>query len=258
MCSEANGISLQQQNPDPAEEAAINLTSPSLGAIRRTSAVDTVRARIALAVEAGLVVPGERLPPTTETAIAFGVSEMTVRRAYRMLRDEGVLIRRRGNTGGTFVSDAPTAGTVAAIAEYRSDTEHVRGLIDQRAVLETGLAHLAAEARGESELASLSALVEQMRCAANWAEFREADVDFHDRLADAAHSAAAASLHRRISRELYGYFLPYPIGYLRRSNEEHAHLVDALAAGDAARAGALAYAHVTELHSSMYVGLWPR
>ena len=61
----------------------MDLGSPSLGAIRRTTAVDTVRARISLALELGMLVPGQRLPAPEEAARAFGVSEMSVRRAYR-------------------------------------------------------------------------------------------------------------------------------------------------------------------------------
>ncbi|MHC5797510.1 FadR/GntR family transcriptional regulator [Lacisediminihabitans sp. FW035] len=236
------------------KEDAIDLSSPSLGAIRRTSAVDTVRARIALAVDLGLVLPGERLPAIDETAVAFGVSEMTVLRAYRMLQESGVLVRRRGHTGGTFVSETPSTGSVPAVAEYRADSAHVHGLIDQRAALETGLAHLAASSRDDDELAELRARVQRMRDATNWAEYREADTEFHDLLAAAAHSPAASALHRLISRELYGYFLPYPLEYLHRSNDEHAEIITALEAKDASLAGSLANAHVIELHSSMYVG----
>jgi GntR family transcriptional regulator, transcriptional repressor for pyruvate dehydrogenase complex len=233
----------------------IDLSSPTLGAIRRTSAVDTVRARIALAVELGLVRPGERLPPTDETAVAFGVSEITVRRGYRMLQDDGVLVRRRGHTGGTFVADDPAHVPVVARAEYRADATRVHGLIDQRAVLESGLARLGAHARSDDDLATMAQQVERMAVAANWAEFRELDAAFHARMAAASALPAGAELHARVSTELYAYFLPYPLDYLRASNAEHGLLVDALRAGDGDAAAGLAYDHVRELHDSMYVGL---
>lgn len=215
-----------------------------------------MRARIALAVELGLVAPGERLPGPDETALAFDVSEMTVRRAYRALQDEGILERRRGYGGGTYVSESPPQGTVRAVAEYRADAHHVHALIDQRAVLESGLARLAAVAREQPDLDAMLTAVGAMRSAANWAAFREADAEFHDLLAASAHAPGAAELHRRVSHELYGYFLPYPLEYLRESNEQHQQMVDALAAHDGTAAAALAYAHVAELHSSMYVGDW--
>jgi DNA-binding FadR family transcriptional regulator len=233
----------------------MDLTSPSLGAIRRTSAVDTVRARISLAVELGMLAPGQRLPAPDETARAFEVSEMTVRRAYTMLGEEGIVVRRRGNTGGTFIAEAPPSGTVTEIDAYRADATHVHALIDQRATLEAGLAAVASSTRQETSLARLDDLVSEMREVPDWAGFREADAAFHAELASAAGVPGAAALHHRISHELYAYFIPYRIDYLRSSNREHALLVEALRARDAASASRLAFDHVAELHDSMYVGL---
>jgi GntR family transcriptional repressor for pyruvate dehydrogenase complex len=234
----------------------MDLASPSLGAIRRTTAVDTVRARISLAVELGMLAPGQRLPAPDETARAFEVSEMTVRRAYRALGDEGVVVRRRGNAGGTFIADAPTPGTVSAIDAYRADSAHVHALIDQRATLEAGLAAIVAGGSPESgRFTRLDSLVETMRTVPDWAGFREADTAFHAELAALAGLPGTTELHHRVSHELYAYFIPYRIDYLRASNEEHTLLVDALRAGDAAAASRVAFDHVAELHDSMYVGL---
>ena len=233
----------------------MDLASPALGSIRRTTAVDTVRARISLAVELGMLSPGQRLPGPEDTARAFEVSEMTVRRAYRLLSDEGVVVRRPGHAGGTFIADAPTVGTVVEIDAYRADAAHVHALIDQRATIEAGLAALVSTRPDEDSLARMDALVEDMRSAADWTGFRTADSAFHAALAEASGVSGAAELHHRVSHELYAYFIPYRIDYLRASNDEHARLVDALRAQDAATASRLAFDHVAELHASMYVGL---
>jgi GntR family transcriptional regulator, transcriptional repressor for pyruvate dehydrogenase complex len=232
----------------------MDLASPALGAIRRTTAVDTVRARISLAVELGMLVPGQRLPGTDDTARAFEVSEMTVRRAYRALSDEGVVVRRKGHAGGTFIADAPTLGTVVEIDAYRADAAHVHALIDQRAALEAGLAAIASASPDAVGLERLDALVAEMRTVPDWTGFRTADAAFHEELATIAGVDGAAELHHRVSHELYAYFIPYRIDYLRASNEEHARLVEALRAGDAGAASRLAFDHVAELHGSMYVG----
>lgn len=232
----------------------MDLASPALGAIRRTTAVDTVRARISLGVELGMLTPGQRLPGTDDTARAFGVSEMTVRRAYRALSEEGVVVRRPGHAGGTFIADAPAVGTVVEIDAYRADAAHVHALIDQRAVLESGLAALASSTADAEAFARLDALVEEMRTTPDWTGFRTADAAFHDTLAAIAGGEGAVELHHRITHELYAYFIPYRIDYLRASNDEHARLVDALRSGDAGAASHLAFDHVAELHGSMYVG----
>ncbi|MGH3692043.1 MAG: FadR/GntR family transcriptional regulator [Microbacterium sp.] len=233
----------------------MDLASPALGSIRRTTAVDTVRARISLAVELGMLTPGQRLPGPEVTARAFEVSEMTVRRAYRQLSDEGVVVRRPGHSGGTFIADTPTLGTVVEIDAYREDVTHVHALIDQRAALEAGLAALVSAHPDAEALTRLDALVEEMREASDWTDFRTADAAFHTALAEASGVRGAADLHHRVSHELYAYFIPYRIDYLHASNEEHARLVGALRAGDAASASRLAFDHVAELHASMYVGL---
>src|SRR4051794_29426989 len=115
-----------------------------LSGIRRLSALDAVRARIALAVDLGLLAPGERLPGTDRIAAALGVGEITARRALVSLCEDGVLERRRGRNGGTRVAARPAKGTVDATVAYRSDAAAVHRLIDHRLLLECGIAHLAA------------------------------------------------------------------------------------------------------------------
>ncbi|ATL87725.1 FadR family transcriptional regulator [Streptomyces malaysiensis subsp. malaysiensis] len=239
------------QEPSGAPSA---LTSSALAAIRRTSAVDTVRARISLAVDLGLLAPGERLPNVQATAAALGVGEITVRRALRTLEDEGVVQRRPGRTGGTFIAERPRRRTVAQVAAYREDSERVHRLIDERIVLEAGFAHLAAERLDRPGLGRLDQCVREMDAAGSWAEFHAGDKRFHLALAEAAGLPSALAMYERVTGELYAYFLPYPLDYLRGSNEQHKAIRAALGARDAALAAGLLRDHVTELHHSMYVG----
>lgn len=51
--------------------------------------------------------PGDRLPTERELVEEFGVARMTVRHALDVLQMEGLIERRRGRTGGTFVRSAP-------------------------------------------------------------------------------------------------------------------------------------------------------
>lgn len=46
---------------------------------------------------------GHKFPPERELAEEFGVARMTVRKALELLQMEGVVERRRGRTGGTFL-----------------------------------------------------------------------------------------------------------------------------------------------------------
>ncbi|GDY78869.1 hypothetical protein SAV31267_083540 [Streptomyces avermitilis] len=161
------------------------LTALELSGVRRLSALEAVRARIALAVDLGLLSPGERLPGTAQIARALDVSEITARRALVSLCGDGVLERRRGRNGGTLVAAHPTPGTVLTTETYRTATDAVHRLIDHRLALECGIAHLASVRASGEDLSELQEIVEEMDRAPSWAEFHGCDERFHLRLAEA-------------------------------------------------------------------------
>lgn len=227
------------------------LSAPALTGIRRLSALDTVRARIALAVELGLLAPGECLPPGPEIASALGVGEITVRRALVSLCADGVLERRRGRGGGTLVAPEPATGVVTEIAAYTGAAAEVHDLIDHRLALEAGLVHLAAVRRADEALAEMTELVARMDKASGWAEFHELDARFHQTVVSASGVKAAVGQYGHVVRELYRYYLPYPMEYLRESNREHGELVAALESRDPATAVEVTCRHVEVLHSTM-------
>jgi len=235
--------------------AASPLSRGPLAAVRRTSAIDTVRVRISLAVDLGLLAPGERLPNVPATAAALGVAEITVRRAFGALEREGVVERRPGRNGGTFIAARPRHDAVAETAAYHEDTARVHRLIDERAVLEAGFGHFAAERIGPAALGELDSAIAEMDAAASWAEFHAADRRFHATVVASADLPAAQEMYEQVTGELYRYFLPYPMSYLRTSNEQHKEIGSALGARDSALAARLLSAHAAELHRTMYVGL---
>src|SRR5690606_23826032 len=54
---------------------------------------------------AGKWQPGERMPSEAELIAIYGVSRITVRQAFELLVNEGLVYRRRGS--GTFVNVTP-------------------------------------------------------------------------------------------------------------------------------------------------------
>lgn len=106
--------------------------APGAAAVTRLSAVDTVRARVLLSIEHALLAPGSKLPHTELLAAGLEVSVITARRALESLVDDGVLERRRGRGGGTFVAADPPTINDSSVTAYRADADAILRLIDQR------------------------------------------------------------------------------------------------------------------------------
>jgi len=230
------------------------LDDPGLTGITRLSASDTVRARIALAVELDLIAPGERLPRDAEIASALDVSEMTVRRALEAMAEDGLVERRRGRRGGTFTTGRRDSVPDRAAEVFREDAAEVHRLIDVRTLFECTLVHHAAVAATEEEIAEMAACVAEAASAQDWSAYHRADERFHLAVAQASGLAWAIPPYREVLAELYTYFIPYPIDRLHRANEDHARIVDAIRDRDAVAAVAHMREHVQVLHRTMYVG----
>lgn len=56
-------------------------------------------------IDAGQLLPDDKLPPEEDLAAALGVSRMTLRQALGSLEGRGLLERRRGRAGGNFVRE---------------------------------------------------------------------------------------------------------------------------------------------------------
>lgn len=229
---------------------------PRLSGLRRLTAFETVRARIVLATHLNLLHPLEMLPSAAALAEAFGVSEVTVKRALVSLARDGVVERLRGRAGGTRIAADPLLPSVVGTADSFYDyTEEVLTLIDQRSVLECGLTFVAAGRLTPQHCDELADLVEAMQTTDSWADFHRLDATFHRAVVRTADVPGAIALHERILAQLYQFFLPYDLSSLRESNEEHRALVVGLRAGDAELAARLAREHVDCLRTSMFIGL---
>lgn len=86
---------------------------------------EKIKRHIRQLVSSGELAPHERVPSESFLVEQFGVSRMTVHRALRELKEEGVVVRVSGV--GTFVADAQPKGhliTVSNIAQEIRDRGH--------------------------------------------------------------------------------------------------------------------------------------
>lgn len=235
-------------------DAAV-LRDPKLASVIRLSAVDTVRARIGLALELNLLQPGERLPSDAEVAQALEVSEITARRALMGLAQDGFLNRIRGKNGGTFVSNALPKTKISETEAYKSQKKLVDQLIDERTLAECSLGYFAVKNATQEQFDYLDAQIQAAAQADNWADYHRADELFHKGLALASGQSWGIMRHAEVLAELYKFFVPYPIDYLHEVNHDHELILKHLKNRDAEAAVAQIRDHIQVLHKTMFTGL---
>src|SRR4029079_14493158 len=90
----------------------------------------------------GALRPGDRLPTVTAMADRMGVARASVREAYRVLKNRGLLEVTQG--GGTFVAALPMDGG-GVLRQFRlADRETLAHLFEARLVLEPPITAFAA------------------------------------------------------------------------------------------------------------------
>jgi DNA-binding FadR family transcriptional regulator len=187
------------------------------------SGAELVRSRIALEVRLGDLSPGDRLTDAGVISQALGVSEITVRRALETMGQDGLLQRRRGRAGGTFVAERWDA-----VAAAMRDDQQASQLVDFQRVLECGLAALAC---GELTLDDLAALGEHVQSAETELDpdsYALADAHFHLALATVLGGWRARERQTDLLGKLCLLLPKPPIDVAREQNRAHAQLLTGL------------------------------
>lgn len=199
-------------------------------------------------IEAGEATPGSRLPTEQQLADKFGVSRNVIREAIAQLRADGMVEARQGI--GAFVL-APEERTVIRISgDALKDSRNMQHLFELRRVLETESATLAATRRSDEDLAAIKAALDRMGGEERWEDGSiDADLTFHREIARATGNAYIHSfisfVCEHIRKSIYLARQTNPLHNLVEVNvAEHVRVYDALAASDAAAAGAAMRLHI--------------
>jgi DNA-binding FadR family transcriptional regulator len=237
-------------------------TATLISPLAAAGRADEVVQRVRQAIQLGLFVDGEQLPPETEFAAQLGVSAMTLREALATLRQQGLVETRRGRTGGTFVR-RPAAPPVVLLRERLRGmtTSTLRDLIDEQFAVSGAAAKLAAARASGASVRRLHTLVHQLTGAASLGSRIRADSRFHIEVAIASQSERLTRLEVELQTQL-GELLwlpPETAGTTPGSDglaaglldpaaaaAEHAAIAEAIAAEDGDRARLLAERHVEQ------------
>lgn len=209
---------------------------------------DIVFERMHRAIKSGAYQPDERLPTEHDLAAEFEVSRPIIREALRRLREQGLIYSRRG--AGSFVralgmKEPLGFGQLENIADLLNCYEF-------RLTLEPAAAAAAAARHDAQSLSAIRQALELMRDATNRQSHREdADFQFHLAIARAARntyfSTAMEALkdHIAVGMKFHGASVKRETSGLSRVFAEHETIVEAIAAGDAAKARQLMHEHLT-------------
>lgn len=217
------------------------------------SLVDQVCSRLARQLRREVSAGNDRLPAEREMARQLGVSRTVLREATKRLEIQGMLEIRHGS--GIKIVDKlhkPFNGAFNLLVP--DERERLAQLLEVRLALEPENARFAAERATATQRRRLKSCQERLASSVNFEEQVQADMEFHNLLAEASGNRIAATLVQSLS-ELLQASLKH--GYSRVTKEravhDHATVLDAVLKGDGAAAAKAMKQHL--LHARLDLGL---
>jgi GntR family transcriptional repressor for pyruvate dehydrogenase complex len=207
-------------------------------------------AHIERAIYDGRLAAGDKLPPERELGRRFGASRVAVREALRALEHRGLLEVRQGSWGGHFVR---TLDASVVCRDFRTLLRLGRltasQITEARLLMEPEVARLAAERATHFDIKELQAALDERAAAvAEGRAPRDADLDFHRRLAVAAGTPVhAVAIHALMDLEAE---MNVPLrSESDRGEVERAHqaLLAAVQVRDGERARRVMEAHIVDV-----------
>src|SRR5438067_4166747 len=170
--------------------------------LRAATTFEETVERLGVAIRAGVLPAGSRLPAERLLAEQLGISRSTLRQALTALVQSGHLIAVRGRGGGTFVTERPPLSEMDGKQPLGGEAWAV---LDFRVAVETGAILLAGERAQPSDLDRLEALVGTMADVApteDFGHYRRADIRFHVGVAEAARSPRLVSAMTEVQSQM--------------------------------------------------------
>ncbi|MBS0343063.1 MAG: FadR family transcriptional regulator [Proteobacteria bacterium] len=199
---------------------------------------------------------GDKLPQEAALIEQMGVARGTVREALAALQAQGLITTSTGPNGGATLTQPPYERCLEAVSNFMYfEPVDIATLYALRRAVEPELAANVATRLTDADLAALDKLIGASHPAhggsGDWNERREADLVFHDRLADACSSPMLALFCRLLNDIIRRVIV------VRNAQEgfqafdddvfhSHSALMDAFRARDAERARSVMREHIEQ------------
>lgn len=190
--------------------------------VRAATTFEETVERLGIAIRAGILPAGSRLPAERALADQLEISRSTLRLALTALVQSGHLVSlKRG--GGTFVTERPP------LAETRLMPlgAEARAVLDYRVAIETGATLLAAGQAESDDLDRLEVLVERMTQVDDFETYRRTDIRFHIGIAEASGSPRLVGAMTEVQDQMSDLItrIAHPPEVLLHSNLQHRRVV---------------------------------
>ena len=223
-----------------------------LKAARANRIFEDIIHQIEEAITSGEFKPGEKLPPERELQKTLETSRPTLREAFRVLEQKGLIEIKTGAKGGAFIK--------AAGVERMS--ENLALLIRQRKVLLTHLlafrlgieglvTGIAARNATKKDLDKLTKYLNEMaklleEGSRRWKEFYVVESLLHQAIPEMSRNPIFEWILQTVHSSMWIYYemLPHDEEVLREVYLDWREIVDAIKKGDAIKAAGVANAHV--------------
>ena len=214
----------------------------------QTSEEKLVAQKILDMLEAGRLLPGDRLPAERKLAQDVKVSRAHVRAALQKLEFYGIV--KTWPQSGTVLAEHPVSVLKTQFHNILdTDSYNFYSLVQTRVLLEEATARLCAINRTEEDIAHLQAALKDFEDHAT-TEFRdEKDFDFHLAIARASHNPVLASLLLIIFPDVLKYYrqLGACTNPAEQVAQEHRRLLEAIVEGDPAAAAKTLQEHLSAI-----------
>ncbi|MGZ5876435.1 MAG: FadR/GntR family transcriptional regulator [Bradyrhizobium sp.] len=205
------------------------------------------------AIESERWQPGKQIPTERDLSAEFGFARNTVRRALKVLQDEGIIVRDVGR--GTFVAKTgrPTPPDLASRIQNASPVE----IMEVRLMIEPQAAELCATRANGAELDAMVECLRKSEAVKTIAEFEMWDGLFHQALLAACHNQLLIDIYDAINavrrKADWAKLKERVMTPARRQNtqKQHRKIMALLRARDASGAALEMTKHLQDVRRSM-------
>lgn len=232
---------------------------PQFQPVQPVRAYQRIVEQIEEALARGDLSPGQRLPSERELVTQFAVSRSTVREALRVLESNGVVRSRPGDPNGPEIlpySQGALRKQMVRLA--RVDGLTLSELIGFRMIMDGAAIQLASRLRTDEQLEEMERSLVAMQAAieVDFEAFSEADVAFHDAVAQASRNSLI-QVCNEVVRGVVLSLISDKIAKARNSRalmleslQHHCEVVEAIRAGDGHAAARVARQNLYDYYAS--------